>query len=199
MVGFSLLVLLLCVVVIVFPASASPSPPLEQAALVPIEFPVKTSGSDTGAKMALGAHNVESVGQIGGVTYAVALRGNYAYIGVGPRLVIFDVSIRAHTTFVGQTGVLPDLVRGVAVGRKYAYVADGSSGLRIVEISDPSNPTQVGTHDTPGVAHGAAVEGDYTYVATGSGVVCVSWMSPIRPPRPRWASMIRPEMPVPWH
>lgn len=94
----------LCVVVIVFPDSASPSPPLEQATVVPIEFPAKTSGSDTGAKMALGAHNVEFVGQIGGVTYAVA-RGNYAYIGVGLRLVILDVSIRAHPTFVGQTGV----------------------------------------------------------------------------------------------
>jgi len=151
MVGFSLLLLLLCVVVVVFPSSASPSPPLEQAALGPIEFPAKTSGSDTGARMALGAHNVECVGQIRGVTYAVALRGNYAYIGVGPCLVILDVSIRAHPTFVGQTGVLPDLVRGVAAGGNYAYVADGSSGLRIVEVSDPSNPTQVGTHDTPGV------------------------------------------------
>jgi hypothetical protein len=34
------------------------------------------------------AKNVELVGHVGGITNAVAVQGNYAYIGVGPRLLI---------------------------------------------------------------------------------------------------------------
>jgi hypothetical protein len=38
------------------------------------------------------AQNVELVGHIGGVTDAVFVQGNYAYIGEGPRLTILDIS-----------------------------------------------------------------------------------------------------------
>lgn len=46
-----------------------------------------------------------------------------------------------------------------------AFVADGSSGLRIINFSDPNNPTPVGSIDTPGSAVDVAVAGDYAYVA----------------------------------
>jgi hypothetical protein len=78
------------------------------------------------------AQNVELVGQIGGATYAVAVQGVYAYVGVGPRLVILDVSDPAQPTVAGQTGVLPDIVWGVAVAGSYAYVAGRHGGLVIL-------------------------------------------------------------------
>ncbi len=53
------------------------------------------------------AENVEFIGQIGGVTYAVAVQGTYAYIGVGPRLVILDVSDPARPRMVGRTAPPP--------------------------------------------------------------------------------------------
>jgi len=56
------------------------------------------------------SQNVELVGQIGGSTWAVAVQGNYAYIGVGPRLVILNTADPAHPVVVGQTGVLPGVV-----------------------------------------------------------------------------------------
>jgi len=78
--------------------------------------------------------HVELVGQIGGSTYAVAVQGNYAYIGVGPRLFILDVSDPSRPDVVGQTSVLPEVV-GVAVSGSYAYVADWNGGLVILRIS----------------------------------------------------------------
>ncbi|TEU11421.1 MAG: hypothetical protein E3J25_08095 [Anaerolineales bacterium] len=78
------------------------------------------------------AWNVELVGQIGGPTYAVAVQGNYAYIGVGPRLVVLDVSNPARPSVAGQTIVLPGLVRDVYAAGDYAYVAAGEAGLRVV-------------------------------------------------------------------
>ncbi len=57
--------------------------------------------------LALLGQNVELVGQIGGRVQAVAVQGGYAYIGVGPRLVVVDVSNPAAPRKVGETGVLP--------------------------------------------------------------------------------------------
>ena len=58
---------------------------------------------------------VEFVSQIGGASFAVAIDGTLAYVGVGPRLVILDVSNPAGPIVVGQTSLLPGIVTGVAV------------------------------------------------------------------------------------
>ena len=36
--------------------------------------------------------NVDLVGQLGGVTNDVAVQGEYAYIGLGPRLAVLDIT-----------------------------------------------------------------------------------------------------------
>ncbi len=55
------------------------------------------------------------------------------------------------------------------------YVATGQIGdLKIVNISDPTNPTLVGTIVTPGVAFDVYVSGDYAYVADGGGGLNIS-------------------------
>jgi hypothetical protein len=107
------------------------------------------------------ADKVELVGQIGGGAYAVAVRGDYAYMGVGPRLAILNVANPAQPAVIGQTGVLPGIVYGVAVSRTTAYVATGRSGLRIINLSDPAQPTETGFNDTPGYAFGVAVSASH--------------------------------------
>ena len=39
----------------------------------------------------------------------------------------------------------------MAVAGSYAYVADGDRGLRIINISNPAAPTEIGFYDTPGI------------------------------------------------
>ncbi|MEI7988263.1 MAG: carboxypeptidase regulatory-like domain-containing protein, partial [Chloroflexota bacterium] len=53
----------------------------------------------------------------------------------------------------------------------YAYVADGSMGLRLIDVSDPLHPTQLGFYDTPGEANRVALspQAAYAYVADGFG------------------------------
>jgi len=58
---------------------------------------------------------------------------------------------------------------GVAVVGSTAYVAAGSGGLRIIDVSDPTAPSEVGAYDTPGSASGVAVLGSTVYVADGDG------------------------------
>ena len=128
------------------------------------------------------AQNVALIGQIDGSTYAVAVLGNYAYIGVGPRLVILHISNPALPTFVGQTDILPDVLQDIVMTEDYAYVADGNAGLRVVNISTPSNPTEMGDYDTPGYAYGVAVTGGYAYVADGNaGLRVVNISTPSNP------------------
>ena len=54
--------------------------------------------------------------------------------------------------------------------------------MRVVNISDPENPEEVGYYDTPGGAVGVAVSGDYAYVADGySGLCSVNISDPENP------------------
>jgi hypothetical protein len=69
-----------------------------------------------------------------------------------------------------------------------AYVAYGTSGLHIVGVSDPRNPTHFNTYDTPGAAYQVSVRGGIAYVAdyasglqvldAGSGAVLGSYATP---------------------
>ncbi len=112
-----------------------------------------------------GGENLEFVGQIGGPSFAVAVEGNYAYVGVGPRLVILDILDSANPTVVGQTEVLPSIVQSVAIVGSYAYVADWDAGLRVININNPHSPTEVGYYQIPGVAIDVAIAGSYAYIA----------------------------------
>jgi len=54
---------------------------------------------------------------------------------------------------------------GVFVDNQYAYVADGYSGLRIIEITDPANPVSVNSLTTLDRARGIDIHGNYAYIA----------------------------------
>jgi hypothetical protein len=107
------------------------------------------------------------VGQIGGPTQAVAVQGNYAYVGVGLRLAVLDVSDPTTLMELGSTAPFPHFVEGIVVSGTLAYIAAGGAGLRVVDVSDPANPTELGAWDSPGYAEGVAVSGSTAYLADG--------------------------------
>ena len=114
------------------------------------------------------AYHMALVGQLGGSTKAVAVQGNYAYLGVGPRVLVLDISNSTHPTFVGQSPVLPGVVHDLVVAGSHAYVASRWAGLRILNVADPTRPVEVGSFDTPGSAMGVAVVSNHAFVADGS-------------------------------
>jgi hypothetical protein len=70
----------------------------------------------------------------------------------------------------------------VAVAGNYAYVADDDAGLRVISVSDPTHPSEVGYCDTPGGAFGVAVAGSFAYVAdAGAGLRIISVSDPAHP------------------
>jgi hypothetical protein len=61
-------------------------------------------------------------------------------------------------------------------------VADYTSGLQVIDISDPTIPTLIGSCDTPGAAYGVMVSGVYALVADwGSGLQVIDISDPTNP------------------
>lgn len=76
----------------------------------------------------------------------------------------------------------PGLAWEVALSGNYAYVADDSSGLQVIDISDPANPVIVGAVATPDDALGIALSGNYAYVADwSSGLQVIDISDPTNP------------------
>ncbi len=122
------------------------------------------------------------VGQIGGPTQGIAVQGGHAVVGVGMRLVVLDVSDPADLREVGATAPFPHSVEDVALSGSLAYVAADSSGLRVVDVSNPALPTEVGTWDSRGKARGVTVAGGIAYVADGPhGLRLVDVSTPAQP------------------
>ena len=145
--------------------------PMHQAN--PPAQPDETQESSSGWQM---------VGQVGGRTEDVAVQGDYAYVAVGLRLAVLDVSQPITPTEIGSTTPFPQFVTDVAVSGTVVYVADGTAGLRIVDISDPVNPVEVGAYDTPGYAEGVTMASQYAYIADGHyGLRIVDISNPTHP------------------
>jgi len=74
---------------------------------------------------------------------------------------------------------------GVTISGNYAYVADGSSGLAIIDISDPTNPGSPVYRDTDGTAQEVTISGNYAYVADrNSGLAIIDISDPTNPGTP---------------
>ena len=77
--------------------------------------------------------------------------------------------------------------RAVALSGDLAYVASGESGLRVVDISEPARPREVGVWDQPGYARGIVISGNYAYLAHNwYGLRVIDISDPGNPRRVGW-------------
>ena len=77
---------------------------------------------------------------------------------------------------------LGDNSEDIAIVGSYAYVAADLVGLKIVDVSDPTSPTIVGSLDTPGNALAIEVAGNFAYVAdNASGLLVIDISNPAFP------------------
>ncbi len=73
-----------------------------------------------------------------------------------------------ETAGTGLPGNLLDQFFDVATSGQYVFLASSLSGLRVLDISDPTSPRQVAQLDTPGVANSVVAQGNYVYLAAHS-------------------------------
>lgn len=108
--------------------------------------------------------SLDLVCQSGGATKAVAISGDYAYMGTGPRVVVFDLSQPLAPTPVGQTAPLNGVVRDLAVSGNHALVISGTSDVVVIDISNPSSPVAVASLQMGYYTRAIAVSGNHAYV-----------------------------------
>ena len=77
----------------------------------------------------------------------------------------------------------PGISYDVEIVDNTAYVADGDSGLQIINISDINNPRIVSNIDTTGYAMDIEIVGDTAYVANGSSGLWIIDISDINNPQ----------------
>ena len=76
----------------------------------------------------------------------------------------------------------PAFAVGLALRDQYVYVADDDSGLHVIDISEPHNPTRVGGWHTPGEALDVVIRDGLAYVANGAAGLQIVDVSDVRNP-----------------
>lgn len=75
----------------------------------------------------------------------------------------------------------PGYAYDVAVQGSYLYVADGSSGLLIMDVSNPANPALRGTFNPGSIFQNVVVSGDFAYLPASVGTMIVNIATPNSP------------------
>ena len=73
-----------------------------------------------------------------------------------------------------------DFVLSLTVSGSYAFAPSHDAGLRLIDISDPGNPQNMGSVETPGMAVEVAVAGNYAYLTDGDFQV-INYSDPENP------------------
>lgn len=137
-------------------------------------------------------NSTPSIADSFGYSIDVYVNGNYAYVlnsgnsaSTSTGFEIFQVTPQAEgspsLTPVG-TYLSPGIAKDIYVSENYAYVADYTDGLQIIDVADPSNPALVGNYNTPGYTQAVHVVGNYAYLGvSGAGPVIVDVTDPTNP------------------
>ena len=133
-------------------------------------------------------HIITPTGQYGGkvTCVAVSAQGTLAYVGLGQRLAVLDISNPTLPTTVGETPLLLNQPFDLAMQGNYVYVtmyaAFQQSGLAIVDVSNPSSPVVAGVTSALNSPQGLAVAGAYAYVVdVNAGLHIVDVSQPAQP------------------
>jgi hypothetical protein len=125
------------------------------------------------------------VDQFGGVSYAIAISGTLAFAGVGPRLVVLDVTDPSKPLMYGETAPLTGLIRAVGLAHQYAYViVESRAGLRalsVIDISKPEHPYQAVVIGKFSSVRRVLILRNAMYLVDGSDIHILDVSNPLTP------------------
>ena len=84
--------------------------------------------------------------------WCVRLKDGYAYIADEQAISIYDISISTSPNFIYEIET-SNAVKDIALDQSFMYVAIGSDGVNIYDISDPANPIFLDNYNTNTLAH----------------------------------------------
>jgi hypothetical protein len=132
-----------------------------------------------------GSANINNGGNTASNGSALAISGNYAYVGrlngTGNEFFIYSISTSGNPTLLGSRP-LNGNPNGIVISGNYAYIAssDNASELQIIDISDPTTIQNAGkltvvdltvANSANATSDGLAIksDGSYVYMARATG------------------------------
>ncbi len=106
---------------------------------------------------------LERIGHWGGCSNDVQIVGDRAYLAIGPRVVVLDVSSPDEPTFLGHSEPLPTVVGDIFVDGPLLYAVTFYDGLHVLDVSEPDNITVRGSHTSGVECRGVVVLNGYAY------------------------------------
>ncbi len=116
----------------------------------------------------------------------IASMEDWLFVACGHAMHVVDIRNPEHAKWTTQRN-LGNEPRGIVVSGTYAYISVKGAGLRIMDISVPDSPKDVGGLDPDGNAstgdsRGIAIDGDIVLIAEGAlGVRVIGVEDPTRP------------------
>lgn len=107
-----------------------------------------------------------SVDQVGGAVNTVEIEGNIAYVGIGPRVHLFNIENAAEPEFLGQSPILGDLIKKILVEGDFVYVIH-NDGLEVLDASNLASPALLGSFPSQGEFNDLTKQGNYVFVTEG--------------------------------
>jgi hypothetical protein len=130
-------------------ATLTALPPESQALSASPTITQKTQPAETVAESTattapdLGFPNQFSfLNQIGGVSYALEVQGNMAYLGVGPRLYLLDITDPASPKKISQSPEVGAAILDIVVNGNLVYLST-MINLSVVDLTEPAQPKLV--------------------------------------------------------
>jgi len=118
----------------------------------------------------------------------IDVEGKFAYVPLGRSMIIVDIGNPAEPVEVGMfVSDGYDYNYDVATIGDYAYLSNSEPGLRVVDVSEPTAPFEVGTCDIYGSNRRIVVDGNNAYISGGyRGLHVVDIEDPAAPNKTGW-------------
>jgi|GEM_PF-2187237 len=116
-------------------------------------------------------------------TQGVAVSGNFAYVTAIGDLNVIDVTDPVKPVVIGSCAIANNDYGpyGIVLSDGYLYIPAGTEGMRIVDISEPTQPQEVGCWERP-VVNALKVKGNNVYLLDNmTGIEVLDISEPTRP------------------
>ena len=121
-------------------------------------------------KSAKNSKNISFVKRLGtGICDAVFVRDNFGFYGDGNYLVIIEISNASNPKEISRIS-LPAAAKDIYVSGDVIYVAAGSAGLRIIDVTSMPKPKKLGEYNSDDIyAESIFINKNHAYLASGAG------------------------------
>ena len=88
-------------------------------------------------------------------------------------LVFYDIDPLSSPIYLGHLKTTNAWSLAIDATNDFAFVADGDGGIKVINIRNPKNPSQIGSAPTSGTARDIRIHNNYLFVAVGAAGIDV--------------------------